>query len=224
MLRYIVLFALAVWAASHVRQFTDTNPQAGDPTPVETSHGSRTPPPPSSATTPRASPPLIEDVTDATVVDMHRWYVKDFLAQDGFGRRRIIDFEDFPRNRVEIGGRPHCMVKRRLIGAWRHDQPRLYEPYTILSKRNLQATPWSELDAIDAAALKKLEGGSEIVINAEHARVVGALRAKKACLECHDVKRGTVLGALRYDFEPIGRANPMPIELVPKSYQGRAER
>jgi hypothetical protein len=45
---------------------------------------------------------------------------------------------------------------------------------------------------------------------------VGAIRARKECLECHEVEVGDLLGALRYDLE-----RTKPVLLVPTAYENR---
>jgi hypothetical protein len=34
-----------------------------------------------------------------------------------------------------------------------------------------------------------------------HIRILGALRASQQCLECHQVRRGDLLGAFSYDIQ-----------------------
>ena len=58
------------------------------------------------------------------------------------------------------------------------------------------------LTDFEAKALKALREGEEVVTEAttNEIHMVGAVRAAKQCTACHDVKRGTLLGAFSYDL------------------------
>ena len=78
------------------------------------------------------------------------------------------------------------------------------------------------LDALETAALAKLKKGDEIVVTdvSDHVHIVGAIRAKKDCMGCHECKEGTLLGAFSYDLVDAAewmRMNEDMFEVIPNS-------
>ena len=69
----------------------------------------------------------------------------------------------------------------------------------------LKNVPTRGLDAFEASAVQVLRSGEAIVIrdDASGTRMVGAVRAAKQCLTCHETKRGELLGAFTYRFERL---------------------
>jgi len=63
-----------------------------------------------------------------------------------------------------------------------------------------QPAPTRPLDQFEADALAELREGRELVARTTPGtmRVAGAIRAREACLSCHDVARGDLLGAFSY--------------------------
>ena len=71
------------------------------------------------------------------------------------------------------------------------------------------------LGAFEEEALASLEKGEDVIARATTNRIemVGSLRAAKQCLQCHDAKRGELLGAFTYELirDPaIERASLLP--------------
>lgn len=64
------------------------------------------------------------------------------------------------------------------------------------------------LSEFEADALAKLRKGEDLVTDAaeREVRMVGSLRATKQCLQCHDVKRGDLLGCFSYDLVRVDGA------------------
>ena len=61
------------------------------------------------------------------------------------------------------------------------------------------------LDFLEMAALEKLQKGEELFVRTKDGtmRMVGALRAGKACLECHAGKEGDLFGAFSYTLKKV---------------------
>ncbi len=158
--------------------------------------------------------PTVERMEEPAALELHRWYTLEFIEQEGFGIARMATVE-MQHRACTITGELFD-VRRRLIGDWRDGGPRLYDDasYGPLMKKSLPRIKALPLDQLDAVALDTLRDGAELVIDSDRTRMHGAIRARRACTECHDVAIGTVLGAMRYDLTP-GRA----INLVPTSYQ-----
>jgi hypothetical protein len=70
-----------------------------------------------------------------------------------------------------------------------------------LSAPNITTRP---LDTFESESLERLRRDEDIVIEATSngCRMLGSLRARAKCLECHSVERGELLGAFSYQFGP----------------------
>ena len=64
----------------------------------------------------------------------------------------------------------------------------------------LAEAPTRQLQPFEAIALAKLRAEEDLVVRAttNQIEMVGALRASKQCLACHQVTRGQLLGAFSY--------------------------
>jgi hypothetical protein len=115
-----------------------------------------------------------------------------------------------------IGFRPHATqspADQPLAPAWRldrieliglllHDEPVAYASNALPRIGETATHATRPLTAFEKHALPRLAEGEWVVAAADRYRLraVGALPAAKACAECHNVARGTLLGALSYDF------------------------
>jgi hypothetical protein len=68
----------------------------------------------------------------------------------------------------------------------------------------LREAPTRPLDTFELEALHALYGGEDLSFDAKpnEIRMLGAIRAVKQCLSCHDCNRGDSLGAFSYAFRP----------------------
>jgi hypothetical protein len=66
----------------------------------------------------------------------------------------------------------------------------------------LRNAPTRKLNAFEQASLELLRNGEELAFAEQPNRLLalGSLRAQAACLECHSVSRGMLLGAFSYEF------------------------
>ena len=129
-------------------------------------------------------------------------YVKDRDHVAGFGSHA---FDQLPRltHNDQWQAEPQeqwAMRRLELVSLLKHDTPRVYisDELPRLDKVGKAAT--RELGGFEADALDKLSAGEDVVTQASRNRIemLGALRASKNCLECHDVKHGQLLGAFSY--------------------------
>jgi hypothetical protein len=97
----------------------------------------------------------------------------------------------------------------------KHETPRVYESDHLPRMEELSSATAKtrELGKFEAAALQKLLEGEEIHTAGTPNRIemLGAVRASKQCLQCHEVPRGTLLGAFSYEL----RRDP-PIKIAPE--------
>ena len=63
------------------------------------------------------------------------------------------------------------------------------------------------LDYFEETGLKSLRGGENLYVvrKDDTLRMLGALRATKQCLQCHDSQRGDMLGAFSYTLRRVDK-------------------
>jgi len=91
-----------------------------------------------------------------------------------------------------------------LVSLLMHDEPRVYRTANLpnmeeLSSATVETRP---LNDFEAEAIEKLESGERLQVRATRNRIlmVGSIRAKKSCLQCHAGKRHDLLGAFSYEI------------------------
>lgn len=132
-------------------------------------------------------------------------YVKDREHVAGFGPH---GFQYLPRLELVGGELPqlaepteHWAVRRlELVSLLKHDTPRAYSSDKLPQMEELLGVPTRPLNDFENDALPRLIESEEVVARATTNRIemVGAIRAEKQCLECHEVHRGQLLGAFTY--------------------------
>lgn len=95
----------------------------------------------------------------------------------------------------------------------KHDRPMVYVSKNLPNMNELRDAPVRELDAFEQQALTSLIEGEDLVTDVQPGRIraLGSLRAMRQCLQCHEVERGTLLGAFSYEFlrdSPPKKAEP----------------
>jgi len=94
------------------------------------------------------------------------------------------------------------MTRLQLVSLLKYDSPGVYESNNLPNMSELVDISTRPLDEFESSALEKLNEGHDLVTRAHTNRVVmvGSLRARKQCLECHDVQPGELLGAFSYEL------------------------
>jgi hypothetical protein len=155
---------------------------------------------------------------------LHHLARQDFLDPGSFGyfrdRNHVAGFVPH----AFLDGVPHLGTRDRGQGQWltlrvelvsilKHDRPMVYVSEHLPNMNELREAPVRELDPFERQALTALLAGDDIVsdYDAGGIRAVGSLRAASQCLECHQVKRGALLGAFSYEFlhDPPLRSPPL---------------
>ena len=90
-----------------------------------------------------------------------------------------------------------------LVGLLKHDHPVVYNSNGLLSMNDLKNVSRRELDRFEVAGLEELRNGEDLYARKQKGqqgmiRMLGAVRAQKHCLACHEAKEGTLLGAFSY--------------------------
>ena len=96
------------------------------------------------------------------------------------------------------------LVKLELVSLLKHAEPVAYLSESLPQMDRLQDVPTRPLDAFERQAIEQLRADKDLVVDAQPARVrmVGSLRATNDCRACHQVPRGTLLGAFTYELLP----------------------
>lgn len=104
-----------------------------------------------------------------------------------------------------------------LVSLLKHDKPAVYVSKSLPNMKELKNVKTRDLASFEAHALKQLQQGKDVVTNATLNRIemLGALRATKQCMQCHDVKRGALLGAFSYQMhrDPALDPNKNPVQV-----------
>jgi hypothetical protein len=147
----------------------------------------------------------------ANFVDPERiGYVRDRDTVAGFESHRLSSFAD--ENYVSKGrpdwleGRPDWQIVRlELVSLLRHDEPRVYVAESMPSMDELAGVPHRALNEFERGALPQLVAQQDVVIGtgAQRIAMLGAVRAGATCLECHEERRGELLGAFSYELTPL---------------------
>jgi hypothetical protein len=99
------------------------------------------------------------------------------------------------------------LVQLQLVSLDRFDLPRAYvlDNLPRMDKLTGEDVPTRELDSFELDALEKLRGGEEIVVQSdqESLQMVGALRSRQSCMQCHSGNKHDLLGAFSYRFKPV---------------------
>ncbi len=158
----------------------------------------------------------------ASVGQFHANGIAWFATPDSFGlvrdRDHVAGFRPHQfRGLPQLGeqgpprapGQPPAAPKERwlvsrleLVSVWKSETPAVYVSGSLPRMQELKSAKTRRLTEFEAKALKALGEGEEVVTEAtpNEIRMVGAVRAAKQCTACHEVKRGTLLGAFSYDL------------------------
>ncbi len=140
-----------------------------------------------------------------------------------FYERPILG-EKYPRKNRRFKSRPNeefsCWknTELQLVGLLKQPEPRVYKSRNLPAMSELVHAETRQLDDFERKSLPKLRAGEEVVIatSTNTIRMLGALRARQDCMECHSVVEKTLLGAFSYTLE---RNPPLPVKQVVKSVQ-----
>jgi hypothetical protein len=95
------------------------------------------------------------------------------------------------------------LVRRiELVSLLKHEQPVAYVSEHLPRMDELRKAPTRPLNGFEEKALKTLRAGKTLATDATVNRIhmLGAVRATRQCLDCHQVERGDLLGAFTYEL------------------------
>lgn len=102
----------------------------------------------------------------------------------------------------ESTGESWILARFELISLLRHETAVAYLSDYLPDLERLNEFDTRPLNEFESRALKQLESGEHIAIEARRnvIQMLGPLRASQQCMTCHDVGRGTLLGAFSYEL------------------------
>jgi hypothetical protein len=161
---------------------------------------------------PWTSPPLQRQQTASdSLLSLHQASVVDFVNPVGFGyikdRRHVAGFQDLRISQAPTPDRPWTLQTLDLIGLVLHEKPTAYVSEYLPRMEELRAAPTRDLDDFESAGLLALQRGEDLFFREREneRRMLGAIRAARQCLACHEVERGDLLGAFSYRMTADGK-------------------
>jgi|GEM_PF-1599326 len=151
-------------------------------------------------TTPRSNTPFPE---------AHQKAITTFVESAGFGGSRMRESKYWFEFSVLFEGARYSKKDIFLLGLTPEYGDR-YFTRSVPRKEDLPKATHRSLTSEEAQAVAKLRAGEpwvklEVPPNPEKytiglIRVIAPIFAQQSCLECHEVKEGTLLGAFDYEF------------------------
>jgi len=92
-----------------------------------------------------------------------------------------------------------------LVSLLKHRIPAVYVSEFLPNMDELIGVPTRPLNEFESRSLEQLKSGEDLMVNSndEHIEMLGSIRAIHQCMECHQVARGTLLGAFSYRLSRI---------------------
>ena len=147
---------------------------------------------------------VMPDAKVPDLFDLHASSIGSFVIIKGFGyvksRREVAGFAPHAFGHLPVSKPPYTLERLELVGLVRNPEPAVYVSEFLPRMTELDAVTTRPADGFEAAGLKKLAAGEDMVANAvgSKVRLLGAIRNMTACVECHGGQRGDLLGAFSY--------------------------
>ncbi|MCA9101845.1 MAG: hypothetical protein KDA63_11870 [Planctomycetales bacterium] len=144
---------------------------------------------------------------------LHRASRTDFFDPDGFGAmvapHQAVGFVEHGFHYSPLDAMTNreswTIARLELVGLLKFDEPRVYvlDHLPRMDQISNDDVPTRALDSFETAALAQLWTDEDIVVarDGRQLRMLGSLRAATACLDCHDARRGDLLGAFSYELQ-----------------------
>jgi hypothetical protein len=165
-----------------------------------------------------------------SLLSMHDSGLEDAFASERLGyvkdRDHVAGFVSHQFTKMPQLGEPNDnlpvswkIVRLELVSMLKHDVPVAYVSKNLPQMDELQDAPTRPLDLFEQHAVSRLRTDEDVMIEdaEDRIRMVGSLRAGKACLGCHSVRRGDLLGALTYELVPAKLARKRAPQISPPS-------
>jgi hypothetical protein len=147
----------------------------------------------------------------AELEKLHQDSTVDFVNPEGFGyvteSHQVAGFESHAFANPPKPAGDWSIATVDLVGLLLSKKPRVYESKNLPRMDELKNAPTRPLDRFERDGLEKLKGGEDLIVasTVSGARMLGAIRSAKQCLQCHQGNRGDLLGAFTYRLERKGK-------------------
>ncbi len=130
-------------------------------------------------------------------------YVKDREHVAGFEPHQFRHMPDLSPERGTGRMEKWAVIRLELVSLLKHGRPSVYVTSALPRMADPQSAPTRPLIPFEEKGLKALKAGDDLATESsgDRIRMVGSLRAGKQCLECHEVKRGELLGAFSWELQ-----------------------
>jgi hypothetical protein len=164
-----------------------------------------------SSLSPGQSSPVPEE---GALGQFHRFSVRDFVNERGFGyvrdREHVKGFQSHRFSAMPELGKVAGETRRwqvdnlQLISLLKYEEPVAYQSRHLPRMDELRTAETRPLDPFEKQALAALRQGGSLVVRSgkDWLRMLGAVRALRQCLACHEAERGDLLGAFSYTLRP----------------------
>lgn len=124
---------------------------------------------------------------------------RDKIADLAYSDLGTVDRAQPPRRVNHVTWR---FARLELVSLLKHETPRVYMSEHLPRMQDLDRVTTRALDSFETRALPRLDQGEELITASSPNCIVmlGAIRAGETCLRCHQVERGTLLGAFTYEL------------------------
>lgn len=154
-----------------------------------------------------------------TFTEMHEFYTEIFERHPGFGPSRIASTKQVAVFKEEaqrmntasallVRQEPFAVVNQSLIGLDRESAV-VYQSNDskMMQRDGIESYATRELTEFEVKAVEALRKGKKVAHQSNQDKsqytVIGALRAKQSCAECHSVPENTLLGAFVFTLDRI---------------------
>jgi hypothetical protein len=154
---------------------------------------------------------------EAELSAFHEGGLRNFLDPAGFGfvkdREHVAGFQGHQFRQMPqlpVSHKPPderkeqwAVIRLQLVSLLKYDRPAVYVSDNLPRMDELKGVPTRPLIPFEEKGLKSLREGDDLATetSGNRIRMVGSLRASKQCLECHEVKRGDLLGAFSWELQ-----------------------
>ena len=130
-------------------------------------------------------------------------YIKDREHVAGFQPHQFRQMPQLPVTDDAAKTEKWAVLRLELVSLLKHEQPVVYVTRALPRMEDVSGAPTRPLIPFEEKGLKALKAGDDLATetSGDRIRMVGSLRAGKQCLDCHQVKRGDLLGAFSWELQ-----------------------
>ncbi len=140
----------------------------------------------------------------------HRQNIVNFAFPRGFGfvkdRSHVAGFESHRFQGPLKSDESWKIVHIELVSLLLHIPPIVYQSDELPRMDRVKQVSTRLLDPFENAALARIKKGEDLIVAdvPRGLRMLGAIRNAKQCIQCHEGKRGDLLGAFAYSIQTTG--------------------